>query len=106
VLGPRLTSALKRLVKYPALAATARGKTPVRGPEAAVVAEPCGAAGPGGRSLPAPEEKACPANAVPSAPGPRPARPADPPRKLLFLSDCYAQDVIWGPFHKTMLATW
>jgi spore maturation protein CgeB len=32
------------------------------------------------------------------------ALPADPPRRLLFLSDCYAQDVVWGPFHKTMLA--
>jgi hypothetical protein len=45
----------------------------------------------------------------PGAAGPAvlsPAAPAsaEPPRRLLFLSDCYAQDVVWGPFHKTMLA--
>jgi hypothetical protein len=33
-----------------------------------------------------------------------PVPPADPPRKLLFLSDCYAADVVWGPFHRSMLA--
>jgi hypothetical protein len=32
------------------------------------------------------------------------AAPNDPPRRILFLSDCYAQDVVWGPFHKTMMA--
>jgi hypothetical protein len=32
------------------------------------------------------------------------APPGNPPRKLLFLSDCYADEVVWAPFHKTMLA--
>lgn len=32
------------------------------------------------------------------------ATPVEHPKRLLFLSDCYAQDVTWGPFHKTMLA--
>jgi spore maturation protein CgeB len=36
--------------------------------------------------------------------GPPVAAPDDPPRKLLFLSDCYAGDVVWAPFHRTMLA--
>ena len=30
--------------------------------------------------------------------------PANPPRRVLFLSDCYAEDLVWAPFHKTMLA--
>src|SRR5262249_50691607 len=98
VLGPHLASALKRLVRHPAAAAAARGG-------GAAAAGPCRAAGPGGPSLPAaPEEKPCPANALPPAPGPRPVRPAHPPRKLPFLSDCYGADVVWGPSHKTMLA--
>jgi hypothetical protein len=42
-----------------------------------------------------------PGRAVESPP---PAPPADPPKRLLFLSDCYAQDVVWGPFHQSMLA--
>jgi spore maturation protein CgeB len=49
-----------------------------------------------------PTPKRCAAHAstqpTPTAP------PAHPPQRLLFLSDCYAQDVVWGPFHQSMLA--
>src|SRR5690242_2722053 len=44
---------------------------------------------------------------LPDSPRPadaRPLAPSPPPRKLLFLSDCYTNDAIWGPFHRTMMA--
>src|SRR5438270_7549532 len=49
------------------------------------------------RPAPSPPPPVAPALGRPPQP------PTHPPRKLLFLSDCYLAAATWAPFHRTVL---